>query len=68
MEAKQHITKQPMEHLKKLNRKLKEREKRDKWQWKYNDTKHMGHGKSDSKREIYDNTILPQGIKIIQNK
>ena len=29
----------------------------DKWQWKHNDPKPMGHS---SEREVYSNTILPQ--------
>ena len=32
---------------------------RNKWQWKHDNSKPMGCGKSSSKREVYSNTILP---------
>ena len=32
---------------------------RDKWKWKHNNPKHIGHSKSSSKRKVYINTILP---------
>ena len=30
----------------------------DKWIWKHNDTKYMGHSKSCSMREVYNNTDI----------
>ena len=33
---------------------------REKRKWKYNNQKSMGYRKSNSKREVYSNTILPQ--------
>ena len=33
---------------------------RKKWQWKHDDPKPMGSSKSNSKREVYSNTTLPQ--------
>ena len=40
---------------------------RDKWQWRCNDPKPIGHNKSSSEREIYSNTILPQETRKIPN-
>ena len=33
---------------------------RNKWQWKHDNSKPMGCSKSSSKREFYNNTVLPQ--------
>ena len=33
---------------------------RNKWQWEHNNSKPMGYSESSSKREVYDNTILPK--------
>ena len=41
---------------------------RNKWQWKHDDPKPMGCSKSTSKREVYNNTILPQEIRKISNR
>ena len=41
---------------------------RDKWKWKHNNPKPMGHSKSISKREVYSNTNLPQETRKISNK
>ena len=41
---------------------------RKKWQWKHNYPKPMGCSKSRSKREVYNNTILPQETRKISNK
>ena len=41
---------------------------RDKWQWKHDKPKPMGHGKSCSKMEVYRSTILPQETRKISNK
>ena len=41
---------------------------RDKWQWKHDDPKPMGHSKSGSKRELYSNKTLPQEKRKISNK
>ena len=39
-----------------------------KWKWKHHDPKSMGCSKSTSKREVYNNTSLPQEIRKILNK
>ena len=36
---------------------------RDKWQWKHNNAKPMGHSKSSSERGVYSNPILQQEIR-----
>ena len=41
---------------------------RNKWQWKHNNSKPMGCSKSSSKREVYSNTIQPQGIRKTLNR
>ena len=41
---------------------------RDKWQWKNDDPKPMGCGKSSSRREVYSYTSLPQETRKISNK
>ena len=42
---------------------------RDEWKWKHNDPKPMGCSKSNSKRDVYSDTILPQETrKKISNK
>ena len=41
---------------------------RNKWQQKIHDPKPMGWSKSSSKREVYNNTILPQETRKISNK
>ena len=35
---------------------------RNKWQWKHDDPKPMGHNKSSSKMEVYGNSISPQEV------
>ena len=60
VEAKQYVTKQPMDHSR--NHKIA----KDKW--KHNDQKWMGCSKSSSKREVYSNTFLHQEIRNISNK
>ena len=47
---------------------MKSKIPRNKWQWKHDDPKPMGCSKSSSKREVYSNTILPQGTRNISNK
>ena len=41
---------------------------RDKWQWKHDDPKPMGCGKSSSKRKVYSYTSLPQETRKISKK
>ena len=41
---------------------------RDKWQWKHDNSKPMGHSKSSFKKEVYSNTSLPQETRKIPNK
>ena len=66
MEDKQYATKQPMDHWR--NQRGNQKMPRDKWKWKHNNPKLMGHSKSISKREVYSNTSLPQEIRKISNK
>ena len=49
---------------------IKEEIKRyiEKWQWRYNNPKPMGHSKSSSEREVYSNTILSQERRKNANK
>ena len=41
---------------------------RDKWKWKHNNPKPIGHNKSSSKRKVYINTILPLERRNISGK
>ena len=41
---------------------------RNKWQWKHDNSKPMRWSKSSSKREVYDNTILPQETRKTWNR
>ena len=56
----QEITVEIKEEIKKIPR--------NKWQWKHDDPKPMGCGKSSSKTEVSSNTILPQETRNISNK
>ena len=40
----------------------------NKWQWKHDDPKPMGHNKSSSKMEVYGNSIASQEIIKTSNK
>ena len=40
----------------------------NKWKWKHNNPKSMGRGKSSSKRDVYNDTSLPQEIRNAQIK
>ena len=53
--------------LKKSKKKFK-KIPRNKWQWKHDNSKHMGCSKSSSKREVYSNTVLSQETIIIPDK
>ena len=64
MEANQQVIRQPMDHWKKSKNKILG----DKQNQKHNDTKSMGCSKSNSKREVYSNTSLPQEIRKISKK
>ena len=66
MEAKQHVTKQPMGKWR--NQRGNQKIPKHKWQRKHNNLKPMGCSKSSSKREVYSNTILPQETRKISNK
>ena len=52
---------------KEIKREIK-KNSRNKWQWKYNNSKPMGCNKSNSKRDVYNNTIVPQETKKTPNK
>ena len=66
MEAKQYVTKQPMDHWR--NQRGNQKIPRNKWKQKPKDPKPMRHSKSSSKKEVYNNTILPQETRKITNK
>ena len=65
MMAKQYTTKQPMGHWR--NQTGNQKIPRDKWWWKHDDPKPIGHSKSSSKRKVYSDTRLPQEISQISN-
>ena len=66
MEAKQYATENQWitEKKERGNQKIP----RNKWKWKHDDPKPMGCSKSNSKREVYSNTSLPQELRKISNK
>ena len=66
MEAKQYVTKQPMCHW--WNQRRLKKLPRDKWPWKHNDPKPIELSKSNFKREVYSNTILPLETTKVSNK
>ena len=66
MEAKRYVTKQPRDHG--GNQRGDQKIPRDKWQWKHDNLKPIGCSKRSSKREIYNNTSLPQETRKISNK
>ena len=66
MEAKQYVTKQPMRHW--WNQRRLKKLPRDKWPWKHNDPKPIELSKSNVKREVYSNTILPLETTKVSNK
>ena len=47
---------------------LKKNIPRNEWQWTHDDPKPMGCSKSSFKREVYNNTSLPQETGNISNK
>ena len=65
MEAKQYVTKQPMNDWRKWrNQKIP----RDKWQQKQDNPKPKVLSKNGSKKVAYCNTVLPQETRKITNK
>ena len=73
MEAKQYVTKQPMDHWR--NQEIK-KIPREKWQQKHDDLKLTGHSKSSTKRDKVGHFVMknwwvyPENIalsKIIHN-
>ena len=50
------------------NQKGNQKISRNKWQWKYDNSKPMGCSKSSSKRDVYSNTILTQETRRTSNK
>ena len=56
----QWITEKSKEKIKKIPR--------EKGKWKHSDLKPRRHRKSSPKREVYNNTILPQETRKIPNK
>ena len=66
MEIKQYITKQQRGYWR--NKKRNKKIPRNKWQWKHDNSKPIAFSKSSSKREVYSNTILPQGTRKASNR
>ena len=66
MEIKQHISKQPTGYWR--NQKRNQKISRNKWQYRYNNSKPMGCSKSSSQREVYGNTIIPQETRKTLNR
>ena len=66
MEIRQCISKLPTGYWR--NRKGNQKISRNKWQWKYDNSKHTEWSKSSSKREVYSNTILPQETRKTSNR
>ena len=60
MEIKQHVSKLTGYWR---NQKGNKKISRNKWQWKYDNSKPMGSRESSSKREVYSNTIISQEIR-----
>ena len=65
MKIKQHVSKVTGYWR---NQKGNKKISRNKWQWKYDNSKTMGCSKSSSKREVYSNTILPQETRETSNR
>ena len=51
-----------------LKRQIKKKTSRNKWQWKYENSKPVRCSKSSSKKEVYSNTILPQETRKTSNR
>ena len=66
MEIKQHISKEPAGYWR--NQKGNQKISRNKWQWKHDNSKPMGCSLSNSNREAYSNTILPQEMRKTSNR
>ena len=63
MEAKQYATKKSIDHFRSQRKYLETNENKT-----HNDPKHMGWSKSNSKREIYSNKILPQETRELERE
>ena len=77
MEAKQYVTKWPMDHWRKQKWKKKKKMPRDKWQLKHSNPKPTGHSKISSKREVQaylqkslnsQSNFIPKGTRIRTNE
>ena len=64
MESKEHANKQPVGHSR--NQRGSQKIPGDKWKWKHNILKSMGHIKGSSKREGYSNISLPLNKKNLE--
>ena len=51
-----------------IKRKIKKKNSSNKWQWKHDNSKSVWCSKSSSKREVYNNTILPQETTETSNR
>ena len=63
VKTKQYATKQPICHWR--NQRGNHKIPRDKWKWKHDKLKPIGLSKSSSKKEFYNNTLLPQETRKI---
>ena len=66
METKQHVSKQQV--MAEIKTEIKKKKSRNKWQWKHDNSKPMGHSKSSSTREVKSNTMLPQETRKTSNR
>ena len=66
VESKQHAAQQSMYYWR--NKRVNQKVLYDKWKWRHNNPKFMGHNKHSSKREVCSNTDLPQEIGKVSNK
>ena len=66
MEAKQYATKQPMDHWR--NQRGNQEIPREKYKWKHDNPKPMGHSKRSCKKKVYSDTSPPQEMRKMSNK
>ena len=61
MEAEKHSSEKQRDHER--NQKGNQSMHRNKWKWKYNNPKPVGHCKSSAKGKVHRNTGIPQEIR-----
>ena len=66
MEAEQHTAESQTNY--RINQKRNQNLHRNKWKWKHNNPKPMGHCKSSAKGKVHSNTGISQEIRKKSNK